>query len=182
MKQLYFIAIVLPEPLRSEIAAIKHDLAHRHKTFAALKSPAHITLAPPFTWKEPEEYQLVNLLKKFQSPVAPFEVTLEGFGAFMPRVIFIQPRPDESLQRLYEAVQQQVVPHLPDRKKTSPPFHPHITVANRDWDAYDFQQAWAAYKDQSFTGKFTVNEIVLLKLVKHRWEELYRAGWGNGVV
>lgn len=172
MKAMYFIAVVLPEPLLSEIAAIKHELSKKYKTYVSLKSPAHITLVPPFFYKEPDEYLLVKMLKTFQPGISSFPLQLDGFGCFAPRVIFVQPQASPLLERLYASIQQHVKSELSERKKSSPPFHAHITVANRDWSEYDFHQAWDEIKDKPYTGSFVVESFSLLKLEKEKWRIL----------
>ena len=57
-KSLYFIAIVPEEPLLGRINTIKAEVAQKYKTKASLKSPAHITLFPPFMWPKENEKEL----------------------------------------------------------------------------------------------------------------------------
>lgn len=173
MKQLYFIALVLPEPYLSEISRIKHDLSKKYKTYSALKSPAHITLISPFFYAGDKEYELVKRLKDYASPVSPFTIEMNGFDCFPPRVVFIKPEPPAELALLYPSFNAYMKGFLPVSKKFSPPFHPHITVANRDWSAFDFEKAWEEYKTREYRGKFTADTISLLKLKNKTWEILF---------
>lgn len=173
MKKLYFFAIVLPEPLLSEIQEIKHALSKKYKTYAALKSPAHITLIAPFFYNEENEHLLVKNMRNFVSPVQSFKIELNGFDCFKPRVIFINPLPSQDLVLLNRSFNDYMKDFLPKLKKTSPAFHPHITVANRDWSVFDFEKAWEDYKNLTFSGKFSVDQIALLKLEGKIWELIY---------
>jgi len=177
MKAMYFIAIVLPEPLLSEVSAIKHALSKKYKTYASLKSPAHITLVPPFFFKEEDEYLLVRMLKEFRQDIPSFPVQLNGFGSFPPRVIFVNPEKSEPLNVLHAALGKHVRNYLPERKKQSPPFHAHVTVANRDWSEYDFYAAWEEMRSQPFEGSFIAEHYSLLKLKKEKWKILANFSW-----
>lgn len=173
MKQLYFIAIVLPEPYLTEIQEIKHIISKKYKTYAALKSPAHITLIAPFFFNADKEHELVKKMSNYYSPVHPFKIELKGFGCFPPRVIFINPLPSPELLLLYESMKEYMKDILPKSKKSSPSFHPHITVANRDWSTFDFEQAWEEFENKKFSGYFNVDQIYLLKLEGKKWKTLY---------
>ena len=52
MLQKYFIALVPPEPLLSEIQRVKQQIFDDYGTKGALRSPGHITLHMPFSWEE----------------------------------------------------------------------------------------------------------------------------------
>ena len=62
---LYYIAIVVPEPLQSEITAFKTAIHQRFGAKSALKSPAHITLFPPFRWEISNEKTLKTAIDDF---------------------------------------------------------------------------------------------------------------------
>jgi len=172
MKAMYFMALITPEPLLSEISAVKHELSRKYKTYSSLRSPAHITLVPPFHYRQEDEYLLIRNMLQFHSSAPQFDITLDGFGCFAPRVIFVRPLPSAELTDLYDDLQTHVRTFLPERKKTSPPFHPHITVANRDWSEYDFYKAWDEMRTRPFSGAFTAEKISLLKLEKEKWKVL----------
>ena len=59
----FFIAIVPPEPLLSEIQDIKQSIFEKHNVKGALRSPGHITLHMPFSWEEEKEEKLISSLQ-----------------------------------------------------------------------------------------------------------------------
>jgi 2'-5' RNA ligase len=51
----YFIVIVAPEPMLSEVRALKQYMAENYQSVASTTSPAHVTLYMPFWWQEDQE-------------------------------------------------------------------------------------------------------------------------------
>jgi 2'-5' RNA ligase len=174
MLQKYFIAIVPPEPLLTQIRAIKQHIFETHQTKGALRSPAHITLHMPFSWEEDKEEKLIHTLQGFQFTEA-FDICLYGFSCFEPRVVFIDVKANEQLFRL----QKDMVRHaksklsLFNQAESMRGFHPHVTVAFRDLKKPQFYKVWADYKDKAFGASFNCESVCLLKLVEQRWE-VYR--------
>jgi 2'-5' RNA ligase len=54
-------------------------------------------------------------------------------------------------------------------KKDDRPFHPHITIANRDMKPARFEKAWEHFSNKEFTESFDTNSIFLLKLNDGKW-------------
>ena len=168
--QKYFLAIIPPEPLAGEITSIKKEFVEKYNSKASLRSPAHITLHMPFQWKERKEERLLNVLAQ-TSNFSPFNVELNGFGAFSPRTIFIQPKPCEELEamnmELLEATKRQLnlfhAVHIGG-------FHPHITVAFRDLRKPMFFEAWKEFEQRAFKASFQVNSFWLLKHNGKSWD------------
>jgi len=159
----YFLAIIPPEPLASEVNSIKKEFIEKYRSKAALRSPPHITLHMPFQWKEAKEERLFQVLaqtSKFDS----FRVELEKFGAFPPRTIFIQPKENDALKNMNEALLQMTKRELYlFHAVHKNGFHPHITVAFRDLRKPLFYEAWKEFKNREFSASFTVNSFWLLK-------------------
>src|SRR5512136_759713 len=86
---LYFIAVIPHDKLRDQIRRIKERMQTDYGSGHALKSPAHITLQRPFQRSERDESLMSQALRSFVSVKKPFKVNLGGFGAFPPRVIYI---------------------------------------------------------------------------------------------
>jgi 2'-5' RNA ligase len=55
---MYFIALVLPAYLNDKILVWKNFMQERYNCKVGLKSPAHITLIPPFWMEENKEAAL----------------------------------------------------------------------------------------------------------------------------
>ena len=171
MIQKYFIAIVPPEPLLSKIQEIKKTISQNYNTKGALRSPGHITLHMPFNWEEEKEAKLVSCLDAFKFDES-FTITLEGFGSFEPRVVFITIKEENSLFLLQKKIVQHVKANLQlfNQSDSMRGFHPHITIAFRDLKKPIFYKIWEEYSSNSFQEKFNCQSIYLLKHVNDYWE------------
>lgn len=159
----YFLAIIPPEPLLSEISEIKQEFVEKYRSKAALRSPAHITLHMPFQWREAKEERIFKTLAK-ATERQPFSITLNGFGSFYPKSIFIQPEAQPKLEQLHEEIlnltkRELYLFHAVHKNG----FHPHMTVAFRDLRKPLFEEAWAEFKKRPFSAAFEVNSFWLLK-------------------
>jgi 2'-5' RNA ligase len=172
-ENLYFIAILPPEPLYTEALTLKQHFKDRYNSKAALNSPPHITLHMPFKWKESKEAELVSSLEKFSEKQKPFEIRLAGFGAFKPRVISIDVKKDEALAVLQKNLKRFCKTELnlfnADYKEFA--YHPHLTLAFRDLKKAEFYKAWEEFKDKRFEATFRVDSIALLKHDGKEWKK-----------
>ncbi len=85
----FFIALLPPQAVQDYATEIKHHFAAHYESRQAQKSPPHITLQPPFEWASDQVFHLEQSLREFADQSAPVPITLEGFSAFPPRVIYI---------------------------------------------------------------------------------------------
>lgn len=170
MLQKYFIAIVPPEPLLSEILQIKQSIFDNYQSKGALRSPGHITLHMPFSFDESKEDKLIECLNEFQFKTT-FPVSLKNYDCFEPRVIFINVQAQNQLFEL----QNQLVNHVKrnlnifNQSDDMRGFHPHITIAFRDLKKATFYKAWEEYKTKSFSETFVCNSFSLLIHQKDEW-------------
>lgn len=171
-KPLYFIAIVPPEPFRNQAWKLKEHFRDRYNSKASLNSPPHITLFPPFKLVK-EEQELVEALKDIAANFNPFMVSLENFGAFPPRVIFI----DVLRNPRMDLLQQKIKKIIPEFAQKDPklnqdrPFHPHMTLAFRDLSKEDFKKAWQEFKEEELSYSWEAESFTLLRHNGNRWEE-----------
>jgi 2'-5' RNA ligase len=135
----------------------------------ALKSPAHITLIPPFWMEESVEVDLVNTISDFYPTINPISIQLNGFSHFGNRVLFIAVIANPDLDRLKNETQEFFNTHFSFIKKDERPFHPHITIANRDVKPSAFINAWEHFSKASFHESFDCTSISLLKLKEGKW-------------
>ncbi|MEN8248717.1 MAG: RNA 2',3'-cyclic phosphodiesterase [Bacteroidota bacterium] len=179
--KLYFIAIVPNEPHFSELKAFKTEFKDRFNSKAALRSPPHITLHMPFKWNEEKEDRLIKTLNMLAEEHSPFDLILNDFGAFPPRVIFVKVGENDQLHKLQKAVQKvaktswHIYPKEPQR-----PFRPHMTVAFRDLKKPAFHEAWSQFKDRKYSAQFEVFDICLLKHNGKSWDVLERVQLNTG--
>lgn len=167
---LYFIAILAPDPVSRQVLEWKHYMLQRFNCQVALRSPAHITLIAPFTMQTEQEGELISTLQTIAPQLQPFPVQLKNFDAFKPRVIFVQVQPDERLLQLKKKVEDNL-PGFPI-KKDDRPFHPHITIANRDLGKKDFPKAWQHFRSIQYEALFNADNISLLRHNASHWDVL----------
>ena len=174
-KSLYFIAIVPEEPLLSRINTMKAEVAVRYKIKASLKSPAHITLFPPFIWEKDKEGELINAIETISQQQKPFDINLENFDSFIPKVIFIKPLISNEIKQLFKNLHHGLkesvglVNHYFEHTK----FHPHMTIMHRDFGPIIFKKAWKVFQEEKFEECFTASKITLLKHNGLNWD-VYR--------
>ena len=135
---MYFVALVLPEELNKKVLKYKQYMFEKYGSQVGLKSPAHITLVPPF-WMEPgNEEQLLQDIDRFNH-FHPFTIKTDNFSAFKPRTIFIALSHNDMLDVLNRTVDDFFNSNDHYKIKTDDrPFHPHITIATRDLHKKDF--------------------------------------------
>lgn len=166
---LYFIALVLPEPQRSVIQQIKENFAEKYGSVHALKSPPHITLIPPFRMANQDEGLVFRFLEGFIADMSPFIITVNGFGCFKPRVIFANPVYDVSLVALHEKLDARFSDVIPSNHTLRKGFHPHITIAFKDLSPKVFNEAWEKFKNEPLMFTFEIDRITLLKHDGKKW-------------
>ncbi len=168
---LYFLAIIPDEPLRVEVKALKEEIREHFGVKHALKSPAHITLIPPFKRELRHLTFLSDSLVRFAGNQIPFTVYLSRFGSFPTRVIYIdivQPEPIIWLHSdLCKTLLDEFLFH-PNELKGK--FHPHMTLATRDLTPEAYQKAWPEYKNRIFNAKIDVKSVFLLKHNGKYWD------------
>ncbi len=178
-KCLYFAAVIPPEPLKSRVHALKLEFHEKYHFSHALKSPPHITLLPPFKWSEKNEHEISRFLMEFASQQVSFDINLDGFGAFKPRVIYLKIIENDRLAGLYHTLSAAFYPKFglpapPDR-----PYRPHMTLAFRDVTPGMFYKAWSEWKGKQFERSFPVEGVYLLKHNRKNWDELFLAPFGK---
>ncbi len=168
---LWFIALLPPADLTQQITEIKQNFCDRYRSRAALKSPPHITLYPPFAWPVATIAQVRSTLQTFAQSRSAFPIQLKGYGAFPPRVIYIQVEPTLALVQIHRDLLHTLgsTLNLRNPKEAQRPYHPHLTIAFRDLSRSHFQQAWPAYRDRPFQAEFQATHLTLLYHNRQRW-------------
>jgi 2'-5' RNA ligase len=180
----YFIAIIPPEPVYAEALACKQQFQTHFNSKAALKSPPHITLHMPFLWKTKKEEKLIEKLTSFAKDAPSFQIGLNGFGAFAPRVIFIQVNTNPYLVSLQSALHRFCKKELQlfNSEYKDLPFHPHLTVAFRDLKKDQFAKAWSEFEKKPFAYTFQCSSITLLKHDGKMWQAFHHFLLSNNQV
>ena len=171
-QSLFFIAIVPPSPLMEKLMRIKEDFSNEFKTLAALRSPPHITLHMPFKLTENGEAILIEKLSYQLNGISPFEIKLVNYGAFPPKVIYIDVEPNEELARVHSVVKETMRNdfNFLNQDYKDKPYHPHTTIGFRDLRKREFERAWEKYKQLKFEESFNVRNVCLLKHNGKIWE------------
>ena len=177
---MYFIALVLPEELDQRILQYKKYMHEIYGCTVGLKSPAHITIIPPFWMQEEHETELKMDLDALSSETESFQLQTNNFSSFRPRTIFIELVPNEKLQVLKGKSGFFFNGNKSYRIRTdSRPFHPHITIATRDLYKKDFHEAWPYFEEKKFVKEWKANGLSLLKHNTKNWDVIYTSPFKN---
>ena len=170
--ELKLIAIVLPEPLFSVVREQQHYIAENWKSMHALRTPPHITIIPPLALTPVEIIKLQEMAREIASKCNPFRLSVNEYGAFKPRVIFMKPDVPPGLSYLFKNWRDallKTIPHVlekyPDR-----PYHPHITLAHRDVDRQRFDEMWKYFKNKKIEMSIEINQCCILTHSKEGWQ------------
>ncbi|MBD0300949.1 MAG: 2'-5' RNA ligase family protein, partial [Tolypothrix sp. T3-bin4] len=149
----------------------KQHFADHYASSGALKSPPHITLQPPFEWADANLPLLEASLKEFATGQQPVAITLKGFDAFAPRVIFINVVRSQELLNLQADFMAYTESNLGivDKVSKTRPFAPHMTVAFRDLKKQNFRAAWPEFEKRQLHFEFTADKLTLLLHNGKRW-------------
>src|SRR6476620_11586008 len=149
-------------------------MLERYGCKVGLKSPAHITLIPPF-WLEPaKEKELVSDLDLISRGHFPFIINTLNFASFSHRTIFIDVSVTKELNELKSSAKSQFTNNKKYNIKVEDrPFMPHITIATRDLTKKSFAEAWAYFENKKFEKQWVANSISLLHHNKKNWDVLH---------
>ncbi|MEA5626931.1 2'-5' RNA ligase family protein [Nostoc sp. UHCC 0251] len=167
----FFVALLPPQDIQDYANQIKQHFADHYASSAALKSPPHITLQPPFEWADANLPLLEASLKEFATGQHPVAITLKGFDAFAPRVIFINVVRSQELLNLQADLIAYTESNLGivDKVSKTRPFAPHMTVAFRDLKKQNFRAAWPEFEKRQLHFEFTADKLTLLLHDGKRW-------------
>jgi len=170
-KTLFFIALLPPLQIQEYANEIKQYFADKYASKHAQKSPPHITLQPPFNWADSNVTVVEECLTNFARGRSSVPITLSGFAAFAPRVIYINVVRNQELLTLHADLMVHVESQLGivDKVGKKRPFAPHMTVAFRDLTRQNFQAAWQEFQHRELYFEFTASELTLLRHDGRRW-------------
>lgn len=165
-------ALLPPLAIQKEANQIKHHFAEVYNSKAALKSPPHITLQPPFYWEITRLGELKKVLEELAQHQAFILIILDGFAAFKPRVIYINVLKTPELLSLQKELMLQLESSLNIVHKVAKhrPFTPHITVGFKDLTKANFYQAWEEFKERPFDSQFNASKLTLFQHNGKKWE------------
>ena len=170
---LYFIALVPPPHICSEVMYFKHDLGTRFESSEALKVMPHITLKAPFKFPF-ENTRLIQWFNEMRIQQIPFKIEMKDFGSFPNKdhpVIYVCPVMSTPLYSLQRELIRSFRINFPQIKiiPLELKFNPHMTVAYRDLKPELFRKAWEEYKIKKYSATFEVNCFYLLQHNYKKW-------------
>ena len=166
----FFIALLPPQEIQDYANQIRQYFSDRYASRGAQNSPPHITLQSPFEWVNTNLPLLEESLGKFASAQESVPIILSGYGAFAPRVIYINVVNSIELLKL----QADLMIYLKnmgifDKRATNRPFAPHMTVAFKDLTKQNFKSAWAEFEPRQLHFEFTATQLTLLLHDGKQW-------------
>jgi 2'-5' RNA ligase len=167
----FFIALLPPQQIQDYANHIKQHFADCYASQGAQNSPPHITLQPPFEWVETNLTLLEESLKNFVNGRESVPISLSGYGAFAPRVIYINVVKTPPLLALQADLMAYLEAHLGivDKVSQTRPFAPHMTVAFKDLSKQNFKAAWSEFEKRELQFEFTADHLTLLLHDGKRW-------------
>jgi 2'-5' RNA ligase len=114
---------------------------------------------------------LNTCLEEFARTHTSIPMRLSGFGAFPPRVIYVDVVKTPELMALQSSLKAYLEANLgleidPTR---SHPFVPHMTVAFRDLTPEAFKRALPQFRNRSLYYEFTTSHLTLLHHNGQNW-------------
>ncbi|MCS6819887.1 MAG: 2'-5' RNA ligase family protein [Chitinophagales bacterium] len=167
---LYYVAVVCPFSIDVQISAFKKWMQERYGCKHALKSPAHITLIPPFRCEPQLENNLKALINEVNDGLMSFDVIISGFGCFGKRVIYAEIKENSQLSLLHQLSNKIFSEIIFDNNRS---FRPHITIATRDIPESSFEEALKHFLAIDFQTSFCVENVSLLKLIAGKWNVIH---------
>lgn len=178
-RKMYFIAVVLPFHLNELIQEHKTWMQEKYGCKVGLKSPAHITIAPPFWMEETKEKALFHDMETIAQQLPAFSLATANFSAFKPRTIFVAVQHSEPLHTLKQCSDQYFRYTDYKMKRENRAFHPHITIATRDLHKKDFAEAWPYFEKKEFIETFNAEGLSLLKHNGRSWDVIFTAPFSD---
>ena len=167
----FFVALMPPIAIQEYANTLIQELGDRYHSRTAA-APPHVTIQAPFLWQLEAVTDLELCLQEFAQTIAPVSVELVGFGAFAPRVLYINVSKTPELLALHIKLLAHLEHHLHivDPVAKSRPFTPHLTLASRKLTRQTFQQAWEDLQTRSIAMKFRCDRLTLLLYDGEVWQ------------
>ena len=146
----------------------------KYNCMVGLKSPAHITLVPPFWMQQEKEQQLLRDMDQLSDQFFSFQIATDNFSAFKPKTIFIATAQNKNLDAIKAETDSffrnnSFYPVTIDTR----PFHPHITIATRDLFKKDFHEIWPWFEKKEFIEEWKAEGISILRHNKKNWDVIH---------
>lgn len=175
---MYYVALLCPPDADRQVQTFKIWMKEQFGCTVAMKSPAHITLVPPFWLEEEREKELLDTFSTFRDKTDEITIILNGFDHFGKRVLFVRVDDNPALTGLKSHAEDHLIKAFHKKIKIDiRPFHPHVTIANRDMKPGHFIKAWEYFSAKAFSCSFQTKQISLLKLSLAKWQVIAEQSW-----
>lgn len=170
MHPLYLVAVLPPEPVFSQIWALKQEVHGLTGSRNAVRLPPHITLLPP--WRETVDFEqaCTTALAGFAAGEAAFEVGLEGFAWFGDRTLFVRVSAEAALRALHARLLAWCAAHLPQVRPENRPYTPHLTLATRDLPPAQVPALRQLFAGRPYAAVFAVTQLTLFRHDGQQWQ------------
>ena len=156
------IMIVAPH----EVQAIAVPLLRRYAPDTLTRVPAHLTVLYPFVAYDRLDDACAEL-EPICARIAPFEVTLAGYGEF-PSVIYMAPRNPQPIKQLFRSIYRHFPECPPYRAAFGEEMTPHLTVGEFETpeEQHAARKAMPRYAPLTFQATrvhvlYGINDLVL---------------------
>jgi 2'-5' RNA ligase len=170
-QNLYFLGIIAPELIASEIKGFQEHCAQKYKSKAALKIPPHLTLIPPFYLERSREAELTNAIGAFAAKQRENELSIQGFNSFGAGTIYVAFEKNPALKNMQKELALLMSKKFGILKKDGPAyaFTPHITVAYKDLSPLRFEEAMTEFQRRIYRRKWKAASIAIVRNDFGKW-------------
>src|SRR5689334_4766293 len=102
---MYYVAVLCPPEIDKKILEYKRWMKERFGCVVALKSPAHITLIPPFWLEEEKEGILQETCTSFTCELPELTIGIQGFSHFSKKVLYAVVTGNPAIEELKKQVE-----------------------------------------------------------------------------
>jgi 2'-5' RNA ligase len=172
---LFYLAINCPPEIDSKIEILKDYMQVKYGCKAARKSPAHLTIVPPFRAEDEMEQELLNFVTTYNIGIVPFEISIKSFGQFGNRVLFVNVEgPNDALNTLEKECMAEFGEKYPGIIfGMKPEFNPHVTIATRDIPEGAIDAAKSYFEaNHPVAESFIASELSLFRLEDGWWKKV----------
>jgi 2'-5' RNA ligase len=172
---LFYIAIACPPEIDEKIEGMKEYMFKEYGCRAARKSPAHLTIVPPFRAEDEMETELSGFVATFNVGMLPFDIKLKDYGQFAERVLFVDvERPNDALNSLEKECMTEFSDKFPGIIfGMKPDFNPHVTIATRDIPEGVLANAKRFFEENHpIELAFEAKELSLYRLENGWWKKV----------
>jgi 2'-5' RNA ligase len=172
---LFYLAIECPEDINERVEAMKNYMEEKYGCKAAKKSPAHLTIVPPFRAEDEVQDELLNFIQTFNMGLVPFSIKMKDYGQFADRVLFIDIEgPNTSLIELEKECMHEFSEKFPGIIfGMKPEFNPHVTIATRDIPVGVLATARSYFElNHPVDLEFNASALTLYRLVDGWWKKV----------